>query len=201
MSGASDKARLRRLASARRDRLPVEARRRKAEAVAGHAPLLRRLARGGVISCFSSFGNELDTGPLVTALDRLGCRLALPVVGRKGHPLIFRPWKPGDEMKPGPFGILQPLPERGTVEPTLFLSPLLLFDAEGYRLGYGGGFYDRTLAAARAKRKILAIGTGFSEQAFPRVPRERFDEPLDGVLTDEGLVKCRGGGIAHSLPW
>lgn len=201
MTSPNDKAHLRRLAMRRRDRIAVAARRDKAQAIAGHAPLLRQLARGGVISCFSSFGNELDTAPLIAGLHRLGCRLALPVVGRKGHPLTFRPWKPGDPMKPGPFGILQPLPERGHVEPTLFLTPLLLFDGEGYRLGYGGGFYDRTLAAARARRRILAIGLGYAEQAFARVPRESFDEPLDGVLTDAGLLTCSGGSIAHSLPW
>ncbi len=201
MTDAAEKARLRRLASRRRGRIPPAARRDKALAIARQAGLVRQLARGGVVSCFSTFGNELDTGPLVAALDRLGCRLALPVVGRKGHPLLFRPWKPGDEMKPGPFGILQPLPEKGNVVPDLFLTPLLLFDRDGYRLGYGGGFYDRTLAAARAKKKILAIGLGFEDQAFPRVPRESFDERLDGVMTEEGLIRCNGGGIAHSLPW
>ncbi|ESR23667.1 5-formyltetrahydrofolate cyclo-ligase [Lutibaculum baratangense] len=201
MNDASGKAHLRRLAAARRDRLTAVERQRKAAALAEAAPTIHRLARGGVVSCFSSFGNELDTAPLIAALDRLGCRLALPVVGRKGHPLTFRPWRPGDEMKPGPFGILQPLPERGRVEPSLFLAPLLLFDREGYRLGYGGGFYDRTLQEARSRRKILAIGLAFAEQEFPRVPRESYDQRLDGVLTDEGIVRCQGGGIAHSLPW
>ncbi len=197
----AEKARLRRAARALRRRIQPAERMRAAEALTGYAASIRGLAGGGTVSVFSTFGDELDTAPLVAALVRAGARLALPVVAAKAQPLVFRPWRPGDEMKSGPFGIAEPLDAAGEVDPAIFLVPLLAFDRRGYRVGYGGGFYDRTLQAARARRKVLALGLAFAAQEVPSVPTDEFDQPLDGVLTERGAIRCEGGMRAASLPW
>ena len=204
--GSSDlnrraKSRLRKLARRVRSRLTPLDRRMAAYALAGHAHRIARIAPGQVVSCFSTFGDELDTAPMMAALARSGVPLALPVVGRRNQPLTFRRWRPGDAMGRGPFGIAQPLPSAPTVKPTVLLVPLLAFDRRGYRVGYGGGFYDRTLAAARSERRITALGLAFSVQEISRVPTDRFDEPVDGVLTECEAIRCTGGRRAASLPW
>lgn len=195
----AEKARLRRLARAARRRIPAARRRAAAIAVADHAPDIARLARRGTVSCFSTFGDELDTAPLIAALDRLGCRLALPVVVAPGRPLEFRRWKPGDPTEAGAYGIRQPLSSAPVEEPRVFLVPLLAFDRRGYRVGYGGGFYDRTLAAARADRRIATIGLCHAIQEVARVPVGRYDQPLDYALTERGLRRMTGGAIATAL--
>ena len=157
------------------------------------------LARRGTVSTFSTFGDELDTAPLTAALLRAGCRLALPVVMGKARPLTFRRWHPGDPMGTGPFGIRQPLDSAPEEAPGLMLVPLLAFDRRGFRVGYGGGFYDRTLAAARAGRRIVAIGLGFACQEVARVPTDRYDQPVDMILTEAGLVQAIGRYRAAAL--
>ena len=105
------------------------------------------------------------------------------VVGR-GEPLLFRAWRPGDPLEAGVFGTLQPSARREVVEPEALLVPLLACDGEGCRLGYGGGFYDRTLALLRARRSVTAVGVGFDAQLVPEVPHGPGDQRLDWLLTD-----------------
>lgn len=198
---ASEKARMRAAAMQARKRLSAAERKRAAGEIADYAPQIAALAPGRVVSCFSTFGDELDTAPLVATLARLGVPLALPIVVKRATPLVFRRWRPGDEMASGPFGIKQPLPSAEQVEPTVFLTPLLVFDRRGYRVGYGGGFYDRTLAAAREARKVLALGLAFACQETSRVPTDQYDQPLDGVLTESEVIRCNGGARAAALPW
>ncbi len=197
----AQKARMRALARAARRRVPGAERRAAAEAVAAWAPDIAALAGRGAVSCFATFGDELNTGPLIAALVRRGCRLALPVVVGRGRPLVFRRWKPGDPTGRGQFGIREPLPSAPEADPTVFLVPLLAFDRFGYRIGYGGGFYDRSLAQARADRRICAIGLAFAIQEVGLVPRDRYDQPVDFVLTERGLAKCIGGNRAAALSW
>lgn len=194
------KRRLRLVGRARRRRLSHQARRRAAAEVAGWADVIAMLARRRTVSTFATFGDELDTAPLTAALLRQGCRLALPVVGGRGRPLTFRRWRPGDPMGTGPFGIRQPLDTAPEEAPGLLLVPLLAFDRRGFRVGYGGGFYDRTLAAARAERRIVAIGLGFACQEVARVPTDRYDQPVDMILTEAGLVQAIGRYRAAPLP-
>ena len=113
-----------------------------------------------------------------------GCQMALPVVQGRGQPLLFRAWRPGDPLEAGVFGTLQPSARRETVEPDALLVPLLACDEEGWRLGYGGGFYDRTLLGLRAGRKVTAVGVGFDAQVVPDVPHGPDDQRLDWMLTD-----------------
>lgn len=137
-----------------------------------------------VVSGFWPIKDEIDIRPLMTHLHGEGYRVALPVVQGRGQRLSFRAWQPGDPLESGVFGTLQPLAGCETLEPDVLLVPLLACDAEGWRLGYGGGFYDRTLEDLRRRRKVTAIGVGFDLQFVPDVPHGADDQRLDWLLTD-----------------
>jgi 5-formyltetrahydrofolate cyclo-ligase len=138
-----------------------------------------------VVSGFWPIKDEIDIRPLMIELFNTGCQLALPVVQGRGQRLLFRAWRPGDPLEAGVFGTLQPSPKRETLEPEALIVPLLACDEEGWRLGYGGGFYDRTLAALRARRKVMAMGVAFNAQLVPAVPHGPADQRLDWLLTDK----------------
>jgi 5-formyltetrahydrofolate cyclo-ligase len=105
----------------------------------------------------------------------------------RGKALRFREWRPDVEMIEGPYGAM--VPAVGVwLKPLLLITPLLAFDAEGWRLGYGGGFYDRTLARLRAARRTVAVGFAYSAQQVGAVPREPTDQRLDAVVTERGLM-------------
>ena len=138
-----------------------------------------------VVSGFWPMKEELDIRPLMFELFNQGCELALPVVTGKGQPLVFRAWRPGDALEQGVFKTLHPSPKREVVEPDALIVPLLACDREGWRLGYGGGFYDRTLRGLRTRRKVLAMGVAFDDQLRAEdVPHGPDDERLDWLLTD-----------------
>jgi 5-formyltetrahydrofolate cyclo-ligase len=138
-----------------------------------------------VVSGFWPMAEELDIRPLMADLVERGCRLALPVVVAKKEPLVFRAWRPGDPLEAGVFGTLHPSPARDVVEPDALIVPLLAVDEEGWRLGYGGGFYDRTLARLRSRKTITAVGVGFDAQRVSDVPHGPDDQRLDWLLTDK----------------
>ena len=138
-----------------------------------------------VVSGFWPIKEEIDIRPLMIELFNQGCQLALPVVQGKGQRLLFRAWRPGDALEAGVFGTLQPLPKREVIEPEALLVPLLACDQDGWRLGYGGGFYDRTVAALRARGRVAAVGVGFDAQRVPEVPHGPQDQRLDWLLTDQ----------------
>jgi 5-formyltetrahydrofolate cyclo-ligase len=155
-----------------------------------------RLARHGLgflhlglqrsVSGFMSFGTEIDVLPLMGRLAANGWRTAMPVIEAPRTPLAFRAWKPGDPMIPGVWNIPRPLDTAELVEPDVLLVPLLAFDRFGHRLGYGGGFYDRTLAKLRGTKPVVAVGIGFSAQEMAEIPCAPFDQPLDWILTENG---------------
>lgn len=151
---------------------------------------LRGDRRPGTVSGFASMPDELNIWPLLRRLHGENVPLALPVVEGKGRPLLFRSWLPGDDMDKGVWGIPQPKPEQPAVEPDILLVPLLAFDARGGRLGYGGGFYDRTLAVLRAHKPIVAVGLAYAEQQVDVVPHLDYDQRLDWVLTPSGPMRC-----------
>ena len=127
------------------------------------------------------FKGEYDVRRIARQLHARGTRLALPVVVEKGQPLVFRPWTPDAKMVPGIWNI--PVPAEGAaVEPDALLVPLVGFDAEGYRLGYGGGYYDRTLASLR--RRPLTIGIGFELAELPTIHPQPHDIPMDAIVTE-----------------
>ncbi len=169
------------------DRLAVPAAARQAHAASVGAAL-RRLLSGlphGILGFYWPFKGEFDPRPLVTALAADGWRLALPVVVGKAEPLLFRPWSPDVPMTAGVWGI--PIPAGGDpVQPDLLLVPTVGFDRQCYRLGYGGGFYDRTLAAAA--QRPATIGIGHASGALETVYPQPHDIPLDQVVTEAGVM-------------
>lgn len=146
-----------------------------------------------IVSGFLAIGEEIDPTPLMLRLLGEGYRLCLPVMEGKGKPLVFRAWKPGDVLAETMWGIREPLPEAETLDPDIVLGPLLAFDTEGYRLGYGGGFYDRTFARLRALKPIVSIGIAYDEQKVDAVPHADYDERLDWILTPSGPLRANGG--------
>jgi 5-formyltetrahydrofolate cyclo-ligase len=193
-SVTEEKAALRARMRAWRGGLDGATRVRAAEAIAerGLALVLelRGPARRGAVSGFASMPEEFNIWPLLRRLHGAGVPLVLPVVEGKGRPLVFRAWTPGDAMDRGVWGIPQPKPDRPVVEPDILLVPLLAFDAHGRRLGYGGGFYDRTLAGLRARKAIVAVGLAHDEQRVDAVPHLDYDQTLDWVLTPSGSIRC-----------
>jgi 5-formyltetrahydrofolate cyclo-ligase len=162
------------------------------EALARHGLAFLTLAPSSVISGFSAIRDEIDPAPLLKRLSAEGHRLALPVMQGKGRPLLFRAWVPGDATAAAQWGIAEPLPEKPALEPDVVLVPLLAFDAHGYRLGYGGGFYDRTLGRLRGKKPVTAVGIGYDELRIDAVPHLDYDQRLDWVLTPSGPLRCSG---------
>lgn len=130
--------------------------------------------------------SELDPRPLLRALDGRGFACALPVVAGCGQPLRFRRWSPGMALEPASFGLREPPETALEILPDVILTPLLAFDSGGRRLGYGGGFYDRTLGRLRQSRLVLAVGLAYAFQCVDVVPVAVGDQPLEWVVTDEG---------------
>src|SRR3990172_7911808 len=118
--------------------------------IAAHGIAFAGIAPPALVSGFLPIGEEIDPLPLLEHLASAGFGLALPVMTGKGAPLLFRAWKPRDALTEVTWGIREPLASAPEIEPDIVLAPLLAFDAQGYRLGYGGGFYDRTLARLRS---------------------------------------------------
>lgn len=147
------------------------------------------IAPGIAVSGYWPLEGEIDIRPTLAALDALGHPVGLPVVVAKGSPLRFRRWQPSDVMVMGSFKVLTPPEGAPDVIPQVLLVPLLAFDPEGYRLGYGGGFYDRTLAKLRAAGHALAVGVAYAAQELAFVPRGPYDEPLDYVVTERAIFK------------
>ncbi|WGM30291.1 5-formyltetrahydrofolate cyclo-ligase [Brevundimonas sp. NIBR11] len=133
-------------------------------------------------------GSELDPEPLARILIAAGASVCLPVVHERDAPMIFRRWSPGEPLELDAAGCPAPLPLAETVDPDLIVTPLLAFDDHGGRLGQGGGFYDRTFAA---RPEAMRIGFAFSGQRVDRLPMDRHDVALHGVLTETGYTAAR----------
>jgi 5-formyltetrahydrofolate cyclo-ligase len=114
--------------------------------------------------------------------------VGVPVIIGSGKPLEFHRWTPEGEMQEGPFGASIPV-STVRVVPQIVILPLLAFDASGHRLGYGGGFYDRTLQALRAAGSVHAVGFAYDAQVVEQVPTEATDQPLDAIVTDAGIYE------------
>lgn len=189
---ARDVARWRRAERARlrgeRQALSVEVRKHAGEALAGH---LRELlearfdgARGRVFSAYWPIKGEPDLRPLMVDLHADGVIVALPLVEMKAAPLVFRRWIPDMRMVRGDWNIPVPPPEAEAVTPEISLAPLVGWDGECYRLGYGGGYFDRTLAAVAPRP--FTIGVGLQSARLATIFPQPHDIPLDLILTEDG---------------
>lgn len=141
------------------------------------------LLRGHYIGGYYPTQGEIDVLPLLAHLTKEGFITALPVTPAVKQSLLFRRWEPGAALKTGTFSIKEPLPAAPVVVPEVLIVPLLAFDTKGHRLGYGGGFYDRSLALLQAP----AIGIAYAGQEVPSLPHEAHDRTLDMILTENGL--------------
>ena len=177
------KAAVRKLARAKRATLTnIEAPARLAEAMlAQHAP-----PKGAIIAGYWPMGDEMDPRPLMLALASRGHALALPVTPPRGQPLAFHAWAPGAALRPGPMGTSEPVAGEA-LRPDVVLVPLLAFDRTGRRLGYGGGYYDRTLAALPGAK---AIGIAYAGQEMPEVPAGPQDMRLPLIATEDSVIIC-----------
>jgi 5-formyltetrahydrofolate cyclo-ligase len=143
---------------------------------------------GRPVSGYWPMRSEVDPRAALLALAGKG-PVGLPVVTGKGEPLVFRAWHPAMALEPGSFGALIPPATAAALVPEVVILPLLAFDRAGWRLGYGGGFYDRTLARLRHGGKVLAVGVGYAGQEIDAVPHDpETDAHLDAIVTDDEVI-------------
>ncbi len=145
---------------------------------------------GGTVSGFIPYKSEITTIPMLERLHAQGWRTCLPIVIGMEEPLLFRAWVPGEPLVPGAWDIPVPLETSPEAVPDVLLVPLLAFDRRGFRLGYGGGFYDRTLEKLRAIKRVVAIGVAYHAQMVDEVPVGLHDAPLDYVMTEQETFPC-----------
>jgi len=150
---------------------------------------------GCVVSAYWPIGSEIDPRPLMVHLHEDGHPIALPVTPARGNPLMFRAWRPDDTLEAAGFGTRVPLAFQPELTPRVLIVPLLAFDRAGYRLGYGGGFYDRTLARLRKSGAVLAVGVAYAAQEVARVPRDGSDQPVDWIVTEAESIRVRAGTL------
>ncbi len=185
LSVADQKRALRKEMIARRDTLSPIFRKQMSERIA-KASLPFDVPEGAVVSGWFAMNTELNPYPLMKRLaEESEASLALPAIA--DGKLIFRAWVPGMALRRVGFGLSEPGPEAKEVDPDIVFVPLLAFDREGHRIGYGKAYYDGGLARLRAKKRIVAVGLAFEEQCVETVPTEPHDQRLDYVITEEGV--------------
>ena len=150
--------------------------------------------RGTTVSAYWPIRDELDCRPLLHALAESGAICALPTVVGRDRPLVFRRWRPGDTLIEAGFGLHEPAGSAEPLTPHIVVAPLLAVDPAGCRLGYGGGYYDRTIAALRRGGEVMAVGIGYDVQIRPSVPAGPGDVRVDWVVSDQRIVDCAENG-------
>ena len=146
--------------------------------------------RGARVSAYWPMRDELDSRPLLHALADGGAICALPVVVGRHRPLVFRRWKPGDALIEAAFGLCEPAKTAEPLIPAIVIAPLLAVDPAGRRLGYGGGYYDRTIAALGRAGEVVTVGIGYDVQIRPGVPAGPGDVRVDWVVSNERIIDC-----------
>jgi 5-formyltetrahydrofolate cyclo-ligase len=143
----------------------------------------------GIYAAYLPIRSELSPLPLIARLADLSIQTAMPITPAPGNPLDFRLWATGDKLDDGPYDTKQPSSNAPVCRPDVILAPMLAFDSACWRLGYGGGFYDRSIGGLRqAGHKVVAIGIAFAGQQVKQVPTGPYDMALDAVLTPDGLL-------------
>jgi 5-formyltetrahydrofolate cyclo-ligase len=143
---------------------------------------------GKVVSGYWPIGDEANAMNLLRALGKRGFEMALPVVPAREQPLTFRRWRADDPMDIGPFGISEPRDAAPVLSPDLILAPLLAYDRAGGRLGYGGGYYDRTIVELRKEKPVIVVGIAYAAQEYDTVPCGNTDVPLDWIVTETDAI-------------
>jgi 5-formyltetrahydrofolate cyclo-ligase len=143
-----------------------------------------------IVSGFWPIRDEIDIRRLLSGLHDDGVGCALPVVKARDKPLEFRRWRPGDVLEQRAFGLSEPSTAAPVMTPRIVLTPLLAVDPRGNRLGYGGGYYDRTLLQLRQEGQVTAVGVCFDHQRIPDVPHDGGDQKLDWIVTEKGVYRA-----------
>lgn len=183
----SQKAALRTVALARRAAVAPEEAAQASRAAAGNFLAAVTIPVSGIVAAYWPIRDELDSRPLLEALRAKGCCTALPMVTGAAEPLLFRSWQLGDPLDLARFNTRVPPATAPLVDPHIVVAPLVGFDRRGTRLGYGGGFYDRTLAAL--SKPPLFVGYAYGVQELTIIERGPHDIALDLVVTDRGVIQ------------
>ena len=184
---STEKRKLRNDMQRRRMALPHTAMLSASQSVARHFSDHPILAYAPSFAGYRAMRGELDVMDIFKIMARFEKATALPCVTLE-KTLVYHQWTLGDALARHALGMKEPLADTPEITPAIILVPLLAFDGEGYRLGYGGGYYDRTMAASRAMNKPQQfIGVAYSMQEVEQVPTDEADQPLDGVLTELGV--------------
>ncbi len=187
---ALEKAALRQHVQGLRRALSVEERARRSAAATSRLLGLLHSLPDGPVACFHSLADELDTAGLIAELACRGRAILLPRVVVPSQPLALHLWAPGQPLVAGRFGLSEPSPDAPVVDPALVVTPLLAVDARGHRLGYGAGFYDRTLAGLIERGvSFMTVGLAFDLQRVERVPIETTDVALDILVTEARVTR------------
>ena len=155
-------------------------------------PQSQQATHRNIVAGYYPQDDEFDILPLLHHLQKTPFEPVLPIVTGRDQPLAFGRWPTAPEVfRRGAYGIFEPPVVDSSLSPYLFLVPLLAFDLKGYRLGYGGGYYDRTLAQARHAHPVTAIGIGFELQRHTGLPYDPTDQRLDYIVTESSVYDCR----------
>ena len=183
------KKRLRKKATSIRGEISNETAAKAADAIATRFFRTWSPKRSTVIAGFWPIKSEIDIRPLIENLHGAGCDIVLPEVAAPSKVLLFRKWTPEAQMTKGDYETSILTADAAVMEPDWILVPLLAFDPERFRLGYGGGYYDVTLSQLAKKREIFTIGVAYDIQKFDAIPKESSDFQLDAVLTEKRLIQ------------
>lgn len=167
-----------------------------ADAVAVQVARLVAELPEGPVGGYAAKGSELSCWPALALLAAQGRTVALPRILSADAPLAWLPWRPGDRLTEGRFGVQVPADPGPPVRPTVLLVPMLAFTEDGKRLGYGGGFFDRSLFDLRRTGALTAIGIAYAGQAVDRLPWEPHDQTLDAIVTERSAWWCHGPSVA-----
>ncbi|MDA9246447.1 5-formyltetrahydrofolate cyclo-ligase [Rhodobacteraceae bacterium] len=149
---------------------------------------LQERTKFNVIAAYLPINTELDLRPTIRKLRLLGKKICLPLIISSNSPLQFKIWEEDTKLAIGKFDVMVPTSEE-SVEPDLILCPMLSFDLEGFRLGYGGGFYDRTIEHLSERKLIFTMGCGYSQQlSLKLIPKGKYDKSLDAAVTERGIT-------------
>ena len=183
----SEKQNIRRFLLDRRDELYDEYEKRNNSHI--HIKTFLENVEKCEIGSYHSFRSEISTDPIHRFLSSLGFEISLPCINDENSNMTFRSWKPNDELLKNKYGILQPKENATKIDPKIILVPLVGFSLSGYRLGYGGGYYDRFIEKEKKISDVITIGLGYSFQEFENLPYESHDQKLNWILTEKYLYK------------
>lgn len=176
--------------------LPIEDRRRWSFEIAHRLEEVIGDVDGLIVSTYSPFRAEPTLLDLMKRIRARGGRTALPVALERGAPLQFRAWAPGERTERGLWDIPVPTRHAAVVHPDVVVAPVVGFDREGYRLGYGGGFFDRTLASLTRRPRVLAVGYASAEIAT--IHPLGHDIPMDAIVTQRETIRRSGASVSAS---